>query len=213
MAKKSDNGGCGSLIGVAVILGLVFVGIRQCTSNIFGGGNSNNEPRTHKVEKKAPKKKNLTIHLYNYNYEIKKQIPIEIASQNKQSGFKLQIRKAYQLPLKQEEGFSYTRTGSAKFMTKRLYRIYVKATVPVKYDAKLGKPTLIANNKKYQTYSDNQSEFTSFSSAEYANGEYLFGIDDEQRKESKITLNVPVYAMHKGNTVETYNSSTTFNVR
>ncbi|WP_334098018.1 hypothetical protein [Lactobacillus acetotolerans] len=211
MAKnKNDNGGCCGVIAGAVIIGLIFSGISSCSHNLFGGGN--NQPKTHKVEKKHKRKKsNLNISLYSQYFEVAKKISLMSNKTVNTNGCQCTIVKAEQLPLKDSTGFAYDKNHSAKFETNCLYRIWVKVQVPADCDAKLGSPTLDVKGGPVKSYTGENEFNTPGQTAEYANAEYLFG--NRNYKDKTVTLHVPVKATKNGQTVKSFVWTTKFNLK
>lgn len=212
MSKKSNNGGCFSIVAVAVVIGLVFSGVSSCTHHLFGGGS--NQPRTHKVaKKKTNKRKKLHLALYSQYFEIKKQVPLIKNKTYNVDGFKCTILKSYQLPLSEETGFAYDRHHSAKFDTDCLYRIWVKVQVPGQDNAKLGDPTLDLGHGHISKSYTGDDEFNLKSHmAEYGNDEYLFANVAGSKPKTAI-LHVPVSATKNGQIVKQVDWTTKFNLK
>lgn len=54
MSKKSDRGGCCSIVGAAIVIGLVLSGVSSCTHHLVGGGESNHQ-KTYLTKKQKTK--------------------------------------------------------------------------------------------------------------------------------------------------------------
>lgn len=213
MSKKSNSGGCFSIVAVAVIIGLVFSGVSSCTHHLFGGGS--NRPKTHKIVKKKTTKKSKKLHLalYSQYFEIKKKIPLIKNKTYNVDGFKCTIVKSYQLPLREETGFAYDRHHSAKFDTDCLYRIWIKVQVPAEDNAKLGDPTLdLGHGHVSKSYTGDDEFNLKSHMAEYGNDEYLFG-NVVGNKPKIAILHVPVAATKNGQVVKQIDWATKFNLK
>lgn len=199
-----EHAGCLSTAGFLIIIGLVAAGINNCTNHLFGGGGGSNHPKTHQVAKKhKAKKKGMHLILYNNYFDIKKKIHLLSNKTYQVNGVKCTILKAYQLPLKDETGFTYDPHHSAKFMANCLYRVWIKVQVPGQDNSKLGAATLDVGHghvsKSYVGGSD--SEFRTTNMEEYSNAEYLFGNYASHKPQTAI-LHVPITATRKGQVVK-----------